>query len=208
MSNIPELLENFTAKAELVTAKVYDAPSKGAALQYIVDVCAAKNACEMLVDEPDAEKGPLGPNNVPTRVKRIVAAPDLSDEDFAALAKLCEEKGFLCIKEGLHKHLAGIDVGVNTAICGIAASGTCMLNCNKEDIRLASMVSEVSILLLRKADIRPDLPATVDILRAQQSEGNVACTTYITGPSRTADIERVPAVGVHGPLELHVILED
>jgi L-lactate dehydrogenase complex protein LldG len=35
---------------------------------------------------------------------------------------------------------------------------------------------------------------------------NADYTSFITGASRTADIERVLAIGVHGPLELHILL--
>ena len=121
-----ELVEAFSAKAVAVNAVVQEVPTMAAALQYIVDVCADKAPAELLADEPGTEQGPLGPNKVPTRVKRVVAAPQMAEGDYAALAAACEEKGFLCIREGLRNYLAGIDVGVSTADLGVAASGTCM----------------------------------------------------------------------------------
>lgn len=201
-----ELVAAFSAKAAAVSAVVQEVTSMEAALQYVVDVCAAKAPAELLVDEPAAEKGPLGPNGVPTRVKRIVAAPDLNDEEFAILLKSCEEKGFGCIREGLRNHLAGIDVGVSQAELGVAASATCMMNTDQEDVRLAGMVVEIHIIILRKSTIYPDLPSMAQQLRERMASAPATYTTLITGPSRTADIERVAAVGVHGPLELHIIL--
>ena len=94
----PELVEAFSAKAAIVNAVVQEVPSMAAALQYVVDVCENKAPAELLADEPGVQQGPLGPNKVPTRVQRIVAAPDLDDEDFAALALACEEKGFACLR--------------------------------------------------------------------------------------------------------------
>jgi L-lactate dehydrogenase complex protein LldG len=43
-------------------------------------------------------------------------------------------------------------------------------------------------------------------LRQRQKDGKISYTSLITGPSRTADIERVGAIGVHGPLSVHIIL--
>ena len=57
-----------------------------------------------------------------------------------------------------------------------------------------------------RADILPDLPSAAPFLREQQTQGRASYVSFITGPSRTADIERVSAIGVHGPLELHIVL--
>jgi L-lactate dehydrogenase complex protein LldG len=201
-----QTVETFIAKATAVNAVVQELPTIAAALQYVVDVCANKTPAEILADEPGTEQGPPGPNNQPTRVKRVVAAPDLSEEEFAALSKACGEKGFLCVREGLRNYVAGVDVGVSKALLGVAASGTCMMNTDGEDSRLAGMIAEIHIIFLRKSTIYPDLPSVAQLLRQRITEAPATYTTLISGPSRTADIERVAAVGVHGPLELHIIL--
>ncbi|MDR1935920.1 MAG: lactate utilization protein [Candidatus Accumulibacter sp.] len=201
-----QTVETFIAKATAVDAVVRELPTMSAALRYVVDVCDGKNPAEILADEPGTEQGPPGPNNQPTRVKRIVAAPDLGGEEFAALSKACEEKGFLCVRQGLRKYVAGFDVGVTQAVLGVAASGTCMMNTDEEDPRLAGMISEIHVVFLRKSVIYPDLPSIAQLLRERMNEAPATYTTLVSGPSRTADIERVAALGVHGPLELHIVL--
>ncbi|MDR0828481.1 MAG: lactate utilization protein, partial [Desulfovibrio sp.] len=153
------LVKTFTEKAVAVNSVVQEIPSIAAALQYVADICEKKSPAEILADEPEAEQGPPGPNNMPTRVKRIVAAPTLSEQDFTSLAALCEEKGFACIRSGLRKHLAGIDVGVSIAEFGVAASGTCVVNTDNENGRMAGMISEISVIFMRKSTIYPDLPS-------------------------------------------------
>lgn len=201
-----ELVDNFTAKATMVNAVVQDLPNTKAALQYVIDICEKKAPCEMLDEEPGTEKGPLGPNKVPTRLEKIIAAPALPEDLFTELESLCKEKGFKLLRSGLRNYLAGIDMGVSPAQLGIAASGTCMVDTDKEDDRLAGMISEINVILLQKDEIYPDLPSIAEIMRKRMNSQPGTFTTLITGPSRTADIERVAAVGVHGPLELHILL--
>ena len=97
-------------------------------------------------------------------------------------------------------------VGVVHAARGIAATGTCVVETDDEETRLETMLPETSVILLKKGAIVADLPDVADYLRSRQGEGKISYTSFITGPSRTADIERVGAIGVHGPLALHVIL--
>ena len=104
------------------------------------------------------------------------------------------------------KGAAGLAVGVVHAAKGIAQTGTCIVVADDEALRLDTMLPEVSVILLNSADILPDLPSAAPFLREQQTQGRASYVSFITGPSRTADIERVSAIGVHGPLELHIVL--
>lgn len=202
-----ELVEKFATMATAVNATVVEMPSKEEAYKYIVDLTVSKDPCEMLADEPGTPKGPLGPNRVPTRLNRILAMPDLSEEELAKVQEYAKEKGdVLCIREGLRKYGAGLDVGVIEAVAGVAASGTCVCPNTNEDVRLASMLCEISVIMLKKSEIRPDLPSVAGIMRELIGSGEPTFTALITGPSRTADIECVSAVGVHGPLAMHIIL--
>ena len=107
---------------------------------------------------------------------------------------------------GAHGVRALPGVGVVRAAKGIAQTGTCIVVTDDESVRLDTMLPEVSVILLNRADILPDLPSAAPFLRAEQTQGRASYVSFITGPSRTADIERVSAIGVHGPLELHIVL--
>ena len=97
-------------------------------------------------------------------------------------------------------------VGVARVALGIAETGTCVVVTDDEETRLATMLPETSLLILRAADIVPALSDAAPFLRERQADGKISYTSFITGPSRTADIERVSAIGVHGPLDVHIIL--
>lgn len=201
-----ELVELFKTKAAIVGAKVVEVPSMEAAVQYVIDTCQSKAPCELLAEEAGVEKGPLSVNKLPTRTQRFVAVPGMDDTWQKALAKACEAQSFVCLSDGLRNHLAGIDIGIAPAKLAVADSGTCLVVSDDEQTRISTMTCEISMLVLRKSDIRKDLPAIAADLRALQSVDAPSYTAFITGPSRTADIERVLAIGVHGPLELHIIL--
>lgn len=201
-----ELVKQFTATSIGIGTKMYEASTAEDAVQYVLDVCEAKAPCELLAEEPGTEKGPLSVNKVPTRLQRIIFAPSLDEKHYALLEAACKKKGYLCLRDGIRNYLAGIDIGIGQADLGVASTATCMINANHEETRIANLVCETSILFLRKSEIYTDLLAIAPQLRALHSQDTPAYTAFTTGPSRTADIERVLATGVHGPLEQHIIL--
>ncbi|MDT8440069.1 MAG: lactate utilization protein [Desulfuromonadales bacterium] len=96
--------------------------------------------------------------------------------------------------------------GLTGANFAIAATGTVVLESTDEDVRLASTLPEQHFVILDPRKIVADSRAAAPTLRAFH-EGSPRCyLAWITGPSRTADIERVLTIGVHGPRDLHVLL--
>lgn len=96
------------------------------------------------------------------------------------------------------------DVGITTAQAAIAETGTLVLDSAFEKHRLVSLVPPVHIAIINASSIVETLGDALALL--QKDKEISPAITFITGPSRTADIELTLAIGVHGPRELYVIV--
>lgn len=205
MPSTEALCQMFMEKAKAVSAFVTDISSEDDALKYVIDLCGRKKACQLLASGCEGDLSDKAEALCDGKQKKIIAAPGLKRAFYSALGSRCKKAGFDCIKSGMRDHLAGVDIGFTYADYGIAETGTLMIDCPGEELRLATMVSEFHVCMLSKSKIRKDSYAVEKMMltRMKKTPNYMA---YVTGASRTADIERVLALGVHGPLELHILL--
>jgi L-lactate dehydrogenase complex protein LldG len=95
-------------------------------------------------------------------------------------------------------------VGITGALAGLADTGSVALASGPGRGRIVSLLPPVHIALLPAAKLYPSMAAFLADhpgLTRQASS-----LIFVTGPSRTADIEQVLTLGVHGPREIHVLL--
>ena len=104
--------------------------------------------------------------------------------------------------------LFNYDVGITTAQAGIAETGTLVLEAESERHRLVSLLPPVHIAVVYAPEVVATIGDALSQLRGNDPQQMSRAITFITGPSRTADIELTLTVGVHGPKELHVIVID
>ena len=201
-----EMVNTFIAKAEAVSSVVRKISKIQEALEYTVKICDEKEACQMLlsgcelpVSDSAADLCTL------TTGEKAIAAPGLDDEALGQLKALAEKKEFKVISSNLRRYVSGMDIGLVVADLGLAETGTLILECSSEDLRLSTMLCEINVLVLPLSRMRAGSDEAEEELSAMMKNGS-AYLSFITGASRTADIERVLALGVHGPLELHILL--
>ena len=96
------------------------------------------------------------------------------------------------------------DIGVTSVVAGLAETGTLVLESGMGRSRLVSLLPPVHVALLPVSRLLPDI-FTWQAARQGSLPANLI---FISGPSKTADIEQTLAVGVHGPKRLIVILYD
>jgi L-lactate dehydrogenase complex protein LldG len=98
----------------------------------------------------------------------------------------------------------GAKIGITQMDYGIAKTGTLAQDSTKADQRMASTLPWIHVAILGTNSIVADMPA----LMAKMHPGKSNYIALITGPSKTADIERVLAIGVHGPEHVVIVCVD
>lgn len=193
MKQPENILDRFIKKAEAVSAVVHEIATPQEALEYTVNLCTRKEACQLPVSGCEVKQ------------TKVIAAPVLPVDQKNTLYNICREKGIRMVDTGLRDHLAGIDIGLTYADFGIADTGTLVIDSSSEQVRLATMVSDIHVAILPRGRLR-DTAYDVETEMVADMQKSPNYTAFITGASRTADIERVLALGVHGPLELHILI--
>jgi L-lactate dehydrogenase complex protein LldG len=102
-------------------------------------------------------------------------------------------------------HADTADIGISGVEFGIAETGSVFQDGYDIATRLVTVLPPFHIVFLPSAHIVPDIEEAFNIISPGFDRGYVG---FITGPSRTADIERVLTIGVHGPSRFAIIAVD
>lgn len=96
-------------------------------------------------------------------------------------------------------------VGISGVYCAIAETGTLMLLSGPSTPATVSLLPETHVALLEAERIVPTMEAAFALLQAEHGQLPRA-VNFVSGPSRTGDIEQTIVLGAHGPCRVHVIL--
>jgi L-lactate dehydrogenase complex protein LldG len=177
--------EQFAARATEVGASVYLVLGAEAAVEKAAEILVAKKA------------------------GLVALSPDLGTMA-AILEQTLTARGIrLLATDASIWDVEKADAGVTGAALGIAETGSLLIEGNDLFPRLATMLPLVHVVLMREEALVPSLGELGEHLRRCTLGGDgeqVRYASLVTGPSRTADVEKTLSTGVHGPGELHIIL--
>jgi L-lactate dehydrogenase complex protein LldG len=114
-------------------------------------------------------------------------------------------------RQELRECLAGVDLGLSGVDYVIAETGTLVLMARVGQMRGVSLLPPVHVAVAWTSQV---IATLADYLLLAQVAGTdpqqylTSCVSFVTGPSRTGDIELKLTVGVHGPGELHLLVLD
>ncbi|MGC1455139.1 MAG: lactate utilization protein [Nitrospirota bacterium] len=178
------MFDTFKAKAEAAgNTAVHRVATKADALDFIV---------ELLKKE--------GINDVAGSWAVWADSPILTGVDTSALAARVPG-----MKVGVTLELAkNAKIGITQMDWGIANTGTLAQDSTKADQRMASALPWIHLAILGTNSIVADMRALMTKMHPNKN----TYIALITGPSKTADIERVLAIGVHGPERVVILCVD
>lgn len=161
------------------------------------------------------------------RVSAQVERLDSMAEVPAAAARVCADAGAASLKVALNPQLQALNwvdhnvqfgighgddpVGLSMAYAGVAETGTLVLRSGNDTPTTLNFLPDVHTVVIRTCDIEATYEDVWTKLRAAAPAGGPKMprtVNWITGPSRTADIEQTILLGAHGPRKLVILLVD
>jgi L-lactate dehydrogenase complex protein LldG len=187
---VSTLFESFAARAQAVSAEVHRFPTRAEALDFILDFIRT-----------------LEGDRIQPSFAVWADCPFLRGLDLLELPEKAPGLAFQVTRGSA----STATVGISQVDLAIADTGTLVQNATAVEQRLVSMLPSVHVAIVETGAIVPDLPAALSRFSPEQADGADGPPPYlsfITGPSRTADIERVLTIGVHGPEQLIIVCVD
>ena len=177
-----QLFPEFEMRAKAVSGEVFRVPA----------AAEAREALIRLVDAVQAKKA-------------VVVESPLHEA--AGITEALRSRGVTVYTEAadIAAHADTADIGISGVEFGIAETGSVFQDGCDIATRLVTILPPLHVVFLQSAHIVPGITEALDILSQSFDRG---CVGFITGPSRTADIERVLTIGVHGPSRFAIIAVD
>jgi iron-sulfur cluster protein len=104
------------------------------------------------------------------------------------------------------------DMGISGANIAIADTGSIVIVSNEGNARLVTSLPDVHVAVVSYDKLVPSIDETTAVLKMLSKSGTgqkmTSYVSFITGPSRTSDIEKTLTLGCHGPKEMHVVFVD
>lgn len=153
----------------------------------------------------------LTADSIPEALKALVAKQDIRKAaawntpflNQLQIANHLASLGVELIPHHASKHdLTLCGLGITEADYLLPETGTLVLKSSAEKPRAVSLLPRVHLAIVRPGQLRPDLHQVFNEARHDPY------LVFITGPSRTADIELTVTLGVHGPKHLYVWMLD
>jgi L-lactate dehydrogenase complex protein LldG len=145
----------------------------------------------------------LTKNNLPMVLK---VAPEISE-------KIIPWTDQAILKVGIGRANGTDNVCVSRAFAGVAETGTLVVVSGRISPTTLNFLPVIHICLVHASKIAGDYEEVWTRIRAENQEADTIgfmprTVNWITGPSRTADIEQTLLLGAHGPQRLHIVIVD
>ena len=178
---LPERIELFAKISEGLTTEFHRVPTMSAARDLLTKLAAESQWKKI---------GSHSHHNVDARLEGI------------DLPIVRTEKGYEI------DDLESCDAGITGCDVLVAQTGGIMVSVESAGGRTLSVLPSHHVVIARMSQMVPDLTAAFQHVKQKYGKQFPSFLSFITGPSRTGDIERILVLGAHGPKRLTVVLLD